>query len=185
MPACWAKCRTWKCAVTITCAPTATRPCQAVPRFPCNYEMWTGPASPCRPYDRIAPHPARWRTFSELRQWHHGRRCASICSIPYARSAIGLAQTHQLHRRHLCAERRQIQYCRHANRHFRIRRPQLHLATPHLGHARRSQIPLGLHAIRRKRDPESSTMSYDFTPQGQRRAHPQRCRVRKENTRKM
>ena len=65
----------------------------------------------------------------------------------------GLAQAHQLHRRHHGEDRAQGEYCGHPNRDLRLRQPRNRVAAPLLGRpGARPQVFLGRHAVRRQGD---------------------------------
>jgi len=92
-----------------------------------NYDMWTGPA-PMRYY------------------WRYVRAHAGYGPLD-ARS--GLAEDHQLIRRHSRRQEQQGQYQRHTNRDFRFRRHPGGLDTSYMGQGARPGISLGCIHLRR------------------------------------
>ncbi len=85
-----------------------------------DYEMWTGPA-PMRPYNSNRP-PARLAGVHGIRQRHRRRHVRAHARHGPLDARSGLAQAHQLLRRHPGGQGQQGQHHRHADRHLRLRR---------------------------------------------------------------
>ena len=114
-----------------------------------------------------------------IRQRHRGRHVRPHVRHGPLDARPGLAQAHQLRRRHLRAEGGQVEHRRHADRHLRVRRLQRRLAAPHLGHAARPGLSLGAVHLRRQGHAQGQHHARRLHPAGQEgQADPLRVRLR-------
>ena len=146
---------------TTTCA-RRDEPARHAPPDYLDYEMWTGPA-PMRPYNALV-HPRSWRAFMEYGNGIVGDMCVHMLDMVRWMLDLGMADAHQLVRRHPRRQGEQGEHHRHADRDVRLRRPAGGLDAPHLGRRARSEVSVGRHLLRRQGHAEGERDGLRFHP---------------------
>ena len=115
-----------------------------------DWEMWTGPA-PMRPYNPLA-HPRGWRAFMEYGNGIVGDMC--IHMLDMVRWMLGLGWPKRISSTGgiLVDKASKANIPDTQDGHVRLRRPDGHLATSHLGRSGGSEVSLGCDVLRRQGD---------------------------------